>query len=102
VELYRSCVKGIETGFKPLRQPSRFVTFSTVQKVLFSYGNYLIIYNYVHYNIHYIYMYINTQISPFIQIRLEECGLCLCIHFVMWIAILGQMIILFPVQFSPL
>ena len=47
-------------------------------------------------------MYINTQISPFIQIRPEECGLCLCIHFVMWIAILRQMIILFPVQFSPL
>jgi len=27
-----TCVKGSETGFKPLRQPTRFVTFSTMQK----------------------------------------------------------------------
>jgi len=27
VELYRSCVKGVETGFNPLRQPSRSVTY---------------------------------------------------------------------------
>jgi len=47
VELYRSCVKESETGFKPIRQPSRFVTFSTVQKVLSSNGNYIIIYNYI-------------------------------------------------------
>ena len=36
VELNRSCVKGSETGFKLLRQPSRFVTFSTVQKFLWA------------------------------------------------------------------
>jgi hypothetical protein len=43
VELYRSWVKGIQTGFKPIRQPSRFVTLSTVQKILFRIGNYVII-----------------------------------------------------------
>jgi len=99
VELYRFCVKGNEIVFKSLPQPSRFVCFSTVQKVLFNNGNYVIMYNYVHYYIHYIYKYSNITFhtnpskgmrTVFVYtLRDVDCNL-------------RANDVLFPVQFSPL
>jgi len=70
VELYRYCVKGIETGFKPLRQPSRFVTFSTVQKVHY----YIKVIMYIIIYIIYIYSNINFHKNPSSGNRVVPCG----------------------------
>ena len=51
-----------KTVFKPIRQPSRFVTLCTVQNVLFNNGTYIIIYNYI--------------ISHFIWSKHQFCAVC--------------------------